>query len=47
MRHDICCRDNETGKPGCDRKMLAELIALTSRGRRGKVDSQLYGVSLD
>ena len=27
MRHDICYRDNETGKPECDRKMLAELNA--------------------
>ena len=41
MRHDICYRDNETGKPECDRKMLAELNALTPRGRRGKVDRQL------
>ena len=31
MRHDICYRDNETGKPECDRKMLAELNALTPR----------------
>ena len=29
MRHDICYRDNETGKSDCDRKMLAELNALT------------------
>ena len=35
MRHDICYRDNETGKPECDRKMLAELNA------REKVDRQL------
>ena len=41
MRHDICHRDNETGKPECDRKMLAELNALTPRGRREKVDRQL------
>ena len=34
MRHDICYRDNEIGKPKCDRKMLAELNALTHRGRR-------------
>ena len=31
MRHDICYRDNETRKPECDRKMLAELNALTPR----------------
>ena len=41
LRHDICFRDNETGKSECDRKMLAELNALTPRGRREKVDSQL------
>ena len=31
MRHDIFYRDNESGKPECDRKMLAELNALTPR----------------
>ena len=41
MRHGICYRDNENGKPECDRKMLAELNALTPRGRREKVDRQL------
>ena len=41
MRQDICYRDNETGKPECGRKMLAELNALTTRGRREKVDRQL------
>ena len=41
MRHDICYRDNETGKPECDRKMLTELNVLTPRGRREKVDRQL------
>ena len=41
MRHDICYRDNETGKPECDRKMLAECNALTPRERREKVDRQL------
>ena len=30
-RHDICYRDNENGKSDCDRKMLAELDALTSK----------------
>ena len=44
MRHDICYRDNDTpaGKRECDRKMLAELNALTPTGRREKVDRQLY-----
>ena len=41
MRHDTCYRDNETGKPECDRKMLAELNVLTPLGRREKVDRQL------
>ena len=41
MRHDICYRENETGKPECDRKMLAELNALTPRGRRENVNRQL------
>ena len=33
MRHDICYRDNETGKPEYDCKMLAELNALTPWGK--------------
>ena len=41
MRHAICYRENETGKPECDRKMRAELNALTPRGKREKVDRQL------
>ena len=41
MRHDICYRDNENGKAECDRKMLAELNALTPRGGREKMDRQL------
>ena len=43
MRHDICYRDNDTptGKRECDRKMLAELNALVTKGRREKVDRQL------
>ena len=41
MHHDICCRDNQAGKHECARKMLAELNALVSVGRREKVDRQL------
>ena len=41
MRHDICYRDNENGKADCDRKMLAELNALTPRGGGEKMDRQL------
>ena len=40
MRHDICYRDNKIGKPECDRNMIAELNALTPRGRREKADRQ-------
>ena len=41
MRHDICYRDNPSGKHECNRKMLAELNALVPKGRREKVDRQL------
>ena len=41
LHHDICYRDNPTGKHECDHKMLAELRALVSKGRREKVDRQL------
>ena len=41
MRHDICYQDKENGKADCDRKMLAELNALTPRGGREKMDRQL------
>ena len=41
MSHDICSRDNPTGKHECDRKMLAELNVLVPKGRREKVDRQL------
>ena len=33
MRHDICYRDNEAGKRGCDSKMLAELNKLVPKIR--------------
>ena len=43
MRHDICCRDNDTpaGKREFDRKMLTELNAFVPESRREKVDRQL------
>ena len=41
MRHDICYRDNPSGKSGCDRKMLAELNTLVPKGRRESVDRQV------
>ena len=47
MRHDICYRDNENGKADCDRKMLAELNALTPRGGREKMDRQLVRVIIE
>ena len=39
--HDICYRDNPSGKHECDRKMLPELNALVPKGRRENVDRQL------
>ena len=41
MRHDICYRDNPSGKSECDRKMLAELKTLVPKSRREAVDRQL------
>ena len=41
MRHDICYRDNLSGKSECDRKMLAELKRLVPKSRREAVDRQL------
>ena len=41
MPPNICYRDNESGKPECDRKVLAKLNELTPLGRREKVDGQL------
>ena len=41
MRHDICYRDNPSGKHECNRKLLAELNTLVPKGRREKVDRQL------
>ena len=41
MRHDICYRDNPSGKSECDRKMLAELKTLVPKIRREAVDRQL------
>ena len=37
----LCAIEITSGKQECDRKMLAELNALTPRGRREKVDKQL------
>ena len=41
LRHDICYRDNPTGKHECDRNFLAELNTLVPTARREKVDKQL------
>ena len=45
MRHDICYRDNPSGKHECDRKMLAELNTLVPMGSREKVNRQLTSIS--
>ena len=47
MRHDIYYQDNENGKPECDRKMLAELDALSPRGNVKRWVGTWYEVSLD
>ena len=39
--HEICYRDNPSGKHECDHKMLAELNTLEPKGRREKVNRQL------
>ena len=41
MRHDICYRDNPSGKNDCDKKMLTALKTIISRNRREAVDKQL------
>ena len=41
LRHDICYRDNPTGKHESNRKMLAQLNILVPEGRHEKVDWQL------
>jgi len=38
MRHDICYRDNENDKSGCDRKMLNELNEMKPKGLRERID---------
>ena len=40
MRHDICYRDNPSGKSDCDKKMLAELKTIVPKNRREAVDRQ-------
>ena len=41
MRHDICYRDNPSGKSDCDKKILAELKTIVPKNRREAVDRQL------
>lgn len=38
MRHDICYRDHEDDKHGCDRLMIQELNDIKPRGFREKID---------
>jgi hypothetical protein len=38
MRHDICYRDNENDKEGCDRIMLDDLKAMKPKGIRERID---------
>lgn len=39
MRHDICYRDHENDKHGCDRQMINELSNMKPNGFREKIDS--------
>ena len=41
MRHDICYRDFENDKHGCDRKMIQELNDMKPSGLRERIDRTL------
>ena len=41
MRHDICYRDHENDKHGCDRQMIMELNDMKPKGLREKIDRAL------
>jgi hypothetical protein len=41
MRHDICYRDHEDDKHGCDRQMIQELRDMKPTGFREKIDRAL------
>ena len=38
MKHDICYRDHEGDKHGCDRQMLSDLNAMQPNGLRERLD---------
>ena len=38
MRHDICYRDHEDDKHGCDRQMITELNSMKPNGLRERID---------
>ena len=38
MRHDICYRDHEDDKHGCDKKMIQELNDMKPTGLRERID---------
>jgi len=38
LKHDICYRDHEDDKHGCDRSMLDELRVMQPKGFRERVD---------
>ena len=46
MRHDICYRDHEDDKSGCDRKMISELNAMKPRGLREWIDRALVKAAI-
>lgn len=41
LKHDICYRDNENDKAGCDKKMLDDLNVMKPNGLREAVDKKV------
>jgi len=41
LKHDICYRDHEDNKHGCDRKMIEDLSAMTPKNLRERIDRGL------
>lgn len=46
MRHDICYRDHEDDKHGCDRQMIKELNDMNPRGLRERLDRSLVRATI-
>lgn len=46
MHHDICYRDHEDDKHGCDRQMIKELNDMNPRGLRERLDRALVRATI-